>query len=87
MRVLFEITNMTTGARHFALHENCETPRDAIREVEAAVGEVKADEVKMVVTREMRPEAPIEHFFIAHEIQHDGTWQPHNETLWLFKPN
>jgi hypothetical protein len=87
MRVLFEITNVTTGVRHFALHENCETPRSVMREVETALGELKEDEVKWIVTREMRPGAPLESFFKAHEFAHGGTWLPHNETLWLFKPN
>lgn len=87
MRVLFEITNMTTGAHHFALHENCEAVRDVIREVETALGEVKADEAKWISTREMRPEATLESFFKAHEYAHSGVWVPYNETLWLFKPN
>jgi hypothetical protein len=87
MRVLFEITNIATGARHFALHENCETPRDVIREVETALGEVNPSEVKWINTRAMRPEATLEAFFKAHEHAHGGTWLPHNETLWMFKPN
>jgi len=87
MRVLFEITNMITGAHHFALHENCETARGAIREVETALGEVVLEETKMVVTREMRPEADIESFFAAHEDAMSGIWSRSTETLWIFKPN
>lgn len=87
MRVLFEIINLVTGAHHFAFHENCETARGAIGEVETVLCETNPDETKWINTRAMKPEADMETFFKAHERAHNGVWIPRTETVWILKPN